>query len=157
MKLDSPPTAGEASAPASFVVSAPSLSVPRGGGALQSIGESFAVAAATGTASLTIPLSVSALHYDSGAGAGPFGIGWSLDTPSIAHRTDRGVPRYTDDDIFLLAGGEEDVPALIEDGGAWVRDERNEDEHCVRRYRPRVEDVFARSVLLCRELGFAPR
>jgi len=45
------------------------------------------------------------LSYDSGAGNGPFGFGWSLSLPSITRKTDKGLPRYCDleeSDVFLL-------------------------------------------------------
>src|SRR3954447_22237022 len=69
-------------------VSLPGVSLPKGGGAIRGIDEKFAVNRATGTASLSIPIATSAgragfgpslaLEYDSGAGNGPFGLGWSL-------------------------------------------------------------------------------
>ena len=69
----------------------PSVSLPKGGGAIRDIGEKFSVTAATGTASLTIPVTTSpgragfgpslSLSYDSGAGNGPFGLGWKMALP----------------------------------------------------------------------------
>ena len=63
----------------------PSVSLPKGGGAIRDIGEKFTVSAATGTASLTVPVATSqgragfgpslSLAYDSGAGNGPFRAG----------------------------------------------------------------------------------
>ena len=100
-----PSTRGEK---AGFLVSPPAISLPKGGGAIRGIGEKFTANPATGTGSLTVPLPVSAgrggfqpalaLHYDSGAGNGVFGIGWSLSLPSIARKTDKGLPRYLDAD-----------------------------------------------------------
>src|SRR5215831_7943365 len=94
--------------------SAPSISLPKGGGAVRGIGEKFAANPVTGTGSMTVPIAVSpgrsgfgpqlALSYDSGAGTGPFGLGWSLSLPSISRRTDKGLPRYYDaeeSDIFI--------------------------------------------------------
>jgi hypothetical protein len=34
-----------------------------------------------------------ALAYDSGAGNGPFGLGWSLLLPSIARKPEKGLPQ----------------------------------------------------------------
>jgi RHS repeat-associated protein len=96
------------------------------------------------------------LTYDSGAGNGPFGFGWSLSLPSITRRTDLGLPRYDDaheSDVFILSGAEDLVPEYRKTpDGSWVRDaagrlvvhEYELDGHCVRRYRPRVEGSFAR-------------
>src|SRR3954466_1903414 len=84
----------------------PALTIPKGGGAIRGIGEKFSVAAATGTASLNVPLPVSpgrsgfgpqvSLGYDSGHGNGPFGLGFALSTPTITRKTDKGLPRYYD-------------------------------------------------------------
>ena len=35
------------------------------------------------------------LSYDSGAGNGPFGFGWSLSLPAITRKTDKGLPQYS--------------------------------------------------------------
>jgi hypothetical protein len=46
-----------------------------------------------------------ALSYDSGAGNGPFGFGWSLSLPSITRKTGKGLPRYQDVDVPALPRG----------------------------------------------------
>ncbi|HEX2189995.1 MAG TPA: SpvB/TcaC N-terminal domain-containing protein [Longimicrobiaceae bacterium] len=135
----------------------PSISLPRGGGAVRGIDEKFAVNAATGTASLRVPLAVTAgrsgfgpelaLSYDSGAGNGPFGLGWSLGVAAVTRKTDRGLPRYRDEadpDTFVLAGAEDLVPARVERDGEWVPDVVETADAVVRRYRPRTEGAFAR-------------
>src|SRR5258707_11439344 len=86
----------------------PSISLPKGGGAIRGIGEKFAANPVTGTGSMTIPIATSpgrsgfgpqlSLSYDSGAGNGPFGLGWNFSLPSITRRTDRGLPKYQDAD-----------------------------------------------------------
>ena len=87
------------------------------------------------------------LSYDSGAGNGPFGFGWSLSLPAITRKTDKGLPRYHDaeeSDVFILSGAEDLVPVLDADGS------RLEDTHHraaatrIHRYRPRIEGLFAR-------------
>jgi hypothetical protein len=138
------------SGPAPSGVGLPALSVPKGGGAVQSIGEKFSANAATGTTSLTVPIATSSgragfnlglgLSYDSGAGNGPFGLGWRLSVPAISRKTDKGIPRYVDDaesDVFILAGAEDLVP--VREGSDLERG-----EYRVRRYRPRVEGAFSR-------------
>src|SRR5450631_688679 len=145
-----------------FQVASPQLNLPKGGGAIRGIGEKFATNPVTGTGSISIPLSTSpgrsgfgpqlSLSYDSGAGNGPFGIGWSLSLPAITRKTDKGLPQYRDaeeSDVFLLSGAEDLVPALFYMQGAWVRDvaqPRNVfgQQYAIHRYRPRVEGVFAR-------------
>jgi RHS repeat-associated protein len=125
---------------------------------VRGIGEAFTTNPATGTGALSVPLAASpgrggvtpplTLGYDSGLGNGPFGLGFALTLGSIARKTDKGLPRYDDtgeSDVFVLAGGEDLVPALHRDeGGNWVRDTRPASEHDVQRFRPRVEGDHAR-------------
>src|SRR5437660_3755477 len=112
-----------------FRVSAPQVSLPKGGGAITGIGEKFAANPVTGTGSMTVPLPTSpgrsgfgpqlSLSYDSGAGNGPFGFGWSLALPAVSRKTDKGLPEYRDaeeSDVYLLSGSEDSVPLLQSDG-----------------------------------------
>src|SRR5947208_13020692 len=79
--------------------SVPSLSLPKGGGAIRGIGEKFAANPVTGTGSLTVPIYTSpgrsgfgpqlSLSYDSGSGNGPFGFRWSLGLPAITRKIGR--------------------------------------------------------------------
>jgi hypothetical protein len=141
--------------------SAPSIAVPKGGGAIRGIGEKFGTNPVTGTGSMAVPIATSpgrsgfgpqlSLSYDSGAGNGPFGFGWSLSVPSIVRKTDKGLPQYDDaedSDVFILSGAEDLVPALKKGGGQWQRDAgdgtMNGVDYSVRRYRPRIEGLFAR-------------
>src|SRR5713226_6483039 len=136
----------------------PSISLPKGGGAIRGIGEKFSANPVTGTGSLNIPIFTTpgrsdfypklSLSYDSGAGAGPFGIGWSLSVPSITRKTDKGLPRYQDadeSDIYILSEAEDLVPGFTLQGSNWVRDTLDKIEqgvaYTVRRYRPRVEGL----------------
>lgn len=141
-----------------FFASAPAVTLPKGGGAIRGIGEKFAANPVTGTGSMTIPIPTSpgrggfgpqlSLSYDSSAGNGPFGFGWSLSTPSIVRKTDKGLPQYHDadeSDVFILAGAEDLVPVLTpDDVHGWIADQIERDSFLVRRYRPRVEGLFAR-------------
>ncbi len=135
-------------------VRAPAPALPKGGGAIRAIGEKFSTNPVTGTGSLAIPLPVSparsgfhpelTLTYDSGAGNGPFGLGWHLSVPAITRKTDKRLPEYLDaddSDVFLLSGAEDLVPVL-DDDGARVSFER--DGEWIDRYRPRIEGMFAR-------------
>ncbi|MCJ8207319.1 SpvB/TcaC N-terminal domain-containing protein [Pseudomonas sp. RGM2987] len=89
-------------------VSAPSL--PKGGGAIQSIGKGLGTVGVHGTATYEIALPISpgrgfapplSLAYSSSAGNGVFGIGWGLSMPSVARSTRHGVPAYDDDDEII--------------------------------------------------------
>ncbi len=120
------------------------------------MGEKFAANPVTGTGSLSIPISVSpgragfgpqlSLGYDSAAGNGPFGFGWSLSIPAITRKTDKGLPRYHDadeSDVFLLSGAEDLVP-LLDPNGARAEDTTTAPGYTIQRYRPRIEGLFAR-------------
>ena len=81
----------------SNAIEIPSLSLPKGGGAIKAIDEKFSVNAVNGTASFSIPLPFSSargaspslnLSYNSGSGNGIFGLGWSLGLASIKRKTD---------------------------------------------------------------------
>src|ERR1700722_6203827 len=75
-----------------FRSEAPSVSLPKGGGALKGIDEKFTVNAVNGTASLQVGLPLTpgrsgftpalSLSYNSGSGNSEFGLGWSLGLPS---------------------------------------------------------------------------
>lgn len=146
-----------------FRVAAPSLSLPKGGGAIRGMGEKFAANPVTGTGSMTVPIATSpgrsgfgpqlSLSYDSGAGNGPFGFGWNLSLPAITRKTDKGLPQYNDSadsDVFILSGAEDLVPVLTQtENGQWVPEvipDRTVDHttYRIRRYRPRIEGLFAR-------------
>ena len=130
---------------------APSISLPKGGGAIKGMGEKFQVNPVTGTGSLGIPMPLSpgrgftpqlGLGYDSGAGNGAFGLGWNLSLPSIGRKTEKGLPQYRDaasadtleSDVFVLSGAEDLVPT----------DGKILDGHWVQQYQPRIEGMFAR-------------
>src|SRR5438132_6501829 len=117
------------------LTSPPSISLPKGGGAIRGMGEKFAANPVTGTGSMSVPIATSpgrsgfgpqlSLSYDSGSGNSPFGFGWSLGLPSITRKTDKGLPQYQDpeeSDVFILSGAEDLVPVLLDSGGQWRRD-----------------------------------
>lgn len=138
----------------------PAVALPTGGGAIRSIGEEFKTDPSTGTVSLSIPVASSKgrsgfgpalqLSYDSGTGNGPFGLGWQLTLPSITRKTEKGLPSYDDDeDVFILAGAEDLVPALSDDGAGGLSLDALDrvvggQRYRVLRYRPRVEGLYAR-------------
>src|SRR6266403_1261864 len=142
--------------------STPTLSLPKGGGAIRGIGEKFAANPVTGTGSHTVPLALSpgrsgfgpqlALTYDSGSGNGPFGFGWSLSLPSVTRKTDKGLPQFEDSresDVFVLSGAEDLMRVLSQSAGDWAREALPiralyGQQYEIHRYRPRIEGLFAR-------------
>ncbi|MEV6409492.1 SpvB/TcaC N-terminal domain-containing protein [Streptomyces bobili] len=148
--------AGGQEAQGSAVLAPPSISLPKGGGAVRGLGEKFAANPVTGTGAMTVPIATStgrsgfgpqlALSYNSDAGNGPFGFGWSLALPSITRKTDKGLPQYRDadeSDVYILSGVEDLVPVLRPDGTRFV-DDTSAPGYVVHRYRPRTEGLFAR-------------
>ncbi|MER2603014.1 MAG: SpvB/TcaC N-terminal domain-containing protein, partial [Candidatus Competibacter phosphatis] len=142
---------------------APSISPPKGGGAIRGMGEKFAANPVTGTGSMSVPIACSpgragfgpqlSLSYDSGAGNGPFGFGWNLSLPAITRKTDKGLPQYLDEqasDVFILSGAEDLAPILTQNAlDQWVPEVLppctvDSITYTVRRYRPRIEGLFAR-------------
>ncbi len=157
-----PNDSGGAAAPAAEsgagtqTTAAPSISLPKGGGAVRGIGEKFATNPVNGTVSMTVPVVTSpgrsgfgpelSISYDSGSGNGPFGFGWSLALPSVTRKTDKGLPRYFDaaeSDVFILSGAEDLVP-LLAPGGERFEDDTTAPGYTIHRYCPRVEGLFAR-------------
>ncbi len=148
----------QAGAAQSTALDIPSLSLPKGGGAIKGIDEKFQVNPSNGTASFSMPLPLSpnrngftpalSIGYNSGAGNSILGIGWGLDLPSIQRKTDKRLPRYFDggaeEDTFMLGGAEDLVPCLKQESENWVVDEETIEGYRVRRYRPRIEGLFAR-------------
>ncbi|MBV8883134.1 MAG: hypothetical protein JO235_03930 [Chroococcidiopsidaceae cyanobacterium CP_BM_RX_35] len=146
----------------SYFSAPPTVSLPKGGGAIKGMGEKFAANPVTGTASLSVPISTTpsrsdfypklSLSYDSGAGNGPFGFGWTLSVPSVTRKTEKeGLPRYWDaeeSDVFILSEAEDLVPSLVQQGSDWKRyikdDTLDGKTYTVHRYRPRIEGLFAR-------------
>lgn len=109
-QASSPPTAQPA-------VATPSL--PKGGGAIQSIGKGWGAVGSSGAASLEIALPISpgrgyapalTLNYQSTLGNGLFGLGWNLSLGCVARRASKGVPTYTDDDVILGPAGDVWLP-----------------------------------------------
>ena len=143
------------------LIQPPSISLPKGGGAIRGMGEKFAANPVTGSGSMSVPIATSpgrsgfgpqlSLSYDSGAGNGPFGFGWTLALPAITRKTDKGLPRFRDwstdpqeEDVFVLSVSEDLVPVLRQGTAGLEIHEDLIDGYRVRRYRPRIEGLFAR-------------
>ena len=126
----------------------PELSLPKGGGAMQGMGEAVKCDDWTGTFSISIPLPLTpcrdmtpelSLRYDSGGGGGPFAMGMQAGIPHIARSTALGVPRYDRRDTFVfseegaLTRGPESERRELREGKWWT----------VIRYHPRKEGAFS--------------
>ncbi len=123
-------------------VSPTTISLPKGPGSIEGLGESFQPSLNTGTAKHSIPLEVPPgtaghaprlrLAYEGGGPNGVLGFGWSLPVSSIHRRTDRGIPTYGENvgfersDVFMSESKEELVPTatgfyFCKNEGAFVR------------------------------------
>jgi len=134
----------------------PSITLPKGGVAIQGSGEKFTANPSTGTGSMNIPIPTGPgrggfgpslnLSYDSGNANGLFGFGWQLSVPSITRKTSRGIPRYCDSeacDIFLISGADDLVPVLNPDGSLY-EDDKTLPGYIINRYHPRTEGSYNR-------------
>ncbi|MGB8192487.1 MAG: SpvB/TcaC N-terminal domain-containing protein, partial [Chitinophagaceae bacterium] len=151
----------------SNAIEIPSISLPKGGGAIKGIDEKFSVNAVNGTASFSIPLPFSpargavpslAISYNSGSGNGIFGLGWQIGSASIKRKTDKGLPQYIDaidSDTFLFSESEDLVPEYkknasagfpVDDNGDYIINEKDSPDgvYKIRYYKPRIEGLFAR-------------
>jgi hypothetical protein len=157
--------------PKSKAIEVPSISLPKGGGAIKGIDEKFSVNAVNGTASFSIPLPFSpargvspaiTLSYNSGGGNGIFGLGWNISLPSIKRKAEKKLPQYLDSidsDVFLFSEAEDLVPeykkipteedSLVferDANGSYIINEKDspDSNYTIRYYKPRIEGLFAR-------------
>lgn len=127
------------------------LSLPKGGGAIKGIGETFQPNLFSGTGNFNIPIFTSpgrggfgpqlTLQYSTGNGNGPFGLGWSLSIPRITRKTENGLPEYTDEDVFVMSGAED---LVVVDKQIIEPEVQLELKYEITRYLPRTEGLFAR-------------
>ena len=123
--------------------------LPKGGGAVTGIGETFQPSAFSGTAHLAIPLHTSpcrgfepqlSLEYGSASGNGVFGMGFHLAIPNISRKTTTAIPKYDDTDSFLISNVDDLVPVRGSERGENIEAV----DYVISRYRPRIEGLFAR-------------
>ncbi|NKB17931.1 MAG: sugar-binding protein, partial [Pseudanabaena sp. CRU_2_10] len=129
-------------------IAATQVSLPKGGGAIQGIGETFQSDEFTGTAALSVPIPTSpcrgfepklSVEYSSGAGNGIFGLGLRS-IPNVSRKTSKGLPKYDESDTFLISNAEDLVPI----NGEPRRETVNNETYQVTAYQPRLEGLFAR-------------
>lgn len=138
-----------------------SISLPKGGGAIKGIGETFQPNLFSGTGNFSVPIFTSSgrngfgpqltVQYSTGNGNGPFGLGWQLSLPRITRKTEKGLPTYKDQDVFVMSGAEDLVPHLQQVNGnpnQWEAIVTGQDDpeslYRISLYRPRTEGLFAR-------------
>ncbi|WP_295672218.1 SpvB/TcaC N-terminal domain-containing protein [uncultured Mucilaginibacter sp.] len=140
------------------LIQLPSITLPKGGGAIKSIDDKFQVNAVNGTAGYTIPLPFSpgrngftpslSISYNSGSGNSTFGIGWGVEVPAIHRKTEKELPQYQDaveSDTFVFSGVEDLVPQLLPGpNNTWVKNSVTNNNITVTRYSPRIESGFAK-------------
>jgi RHS repeat-associated protein len=123
-------------------VSPNTISLPKGPGSVEGLGESFQPTLNTGTAKYGLGIKLPpgtaghqpalGLSYDGGGANGPLGFGWSLSLPSIQRRADKGIPTYGESpgvsrpDVYINESREELVPMadgfwFCKNEGAFVR------------------------------------
>jgi RHS repeat-associated protein len=116
-----------------FDTQAPSL--PKGGGSVGGLGETFTPDLSMGTGTFVVRLDLPngpndigprlVLRYDTSSGNGPFGMGFSIPLPRVLRSTAKGYPRFDDADALVLEGAGELVPLgggayrPQVDGGMW--------------------------------------
>ncbi|TVT79434.1 SpvB/TcaC N-terminal domain-containing protein [Pseudomonas sp. H3(2019)] len=138
-------------------INAPTL--PKGGGAIQSIGKGWGAVGTSGAASLELPLPISrgrgyapalGLSCSSDVGNSPFGIGWRMTVNAITLRTTKGVPTYDGSDQVVGPGGDVWMPERAESDGSLISRKADTyntvplgSEHKVVRHWPRVEGEFS--------------
>ncbi len=132
-------------------------SLPKGGGAIRSLGDGLGAVGARGAATYALPLPISpgrgfapalALTYSSGMGNSDLGFGWSKTVYAISRRASKGAPDYTDKDLFLGPDGSVLMPERDNSDGELIT--RIEVEyrglavgvHHVTRFWPRIEGAF---------------
>ncbi|RZA11683.1 MAG: toxin, partial [Proteobacteria bacterium] len=138
-------------------VNTPAL--PKGGAAIQGTGKGWGDIGSSGTASFEIALPISpargytpamSLTYQSGAGNGPFGLGWGVHLGAVSQRTSHGVPGYTVHDAVLGPDGQIWLPerdaegAIIRSSLASFNGLPLPRAYTVTRHFPRVETRFDR-------------
>lgn len=116
------------------------IALPKGGGAVAGLGETFSPDLFTGTGNFSVPIEAPpgrngfqpqlSLVYSTGNGISPFGLGWDLSIPGVSRKTSKGIPRYAGEDIFILSGAE-DLVSIKQEGN-------------LTQYRPRTEGLFAK-------------
>jgi hypothetical protein len=138
-------------------VAAPTLALPKGGGAIRGICGKLGANTVTGRGSMSVPIVTSpghsgfgpqfSLQYVSASSNRPFGFEWSLSISAITGKTDKGLPQYLDtdeSDILILSGSEDLVPVLNPDASQLL-DTTISRDYKIHYVRPRTRGLFIRT------------
>jgi RHS repeat-associated protein len=145
-------TENKETASSSPKISAPEISLPKGGGAISGMSNTFQPDLFSGTGSYSIPINITsarglepqlAILYNSGSGNGIFGLGCSLPLSKISVDTDIAIPKYDGTDTFQLDGAGELVKK-INDILPPVTDPTTGETFTVVTYLPRIETVYSK-------------
>lgn len=105
--------------PASSKISIQEISLPKGGGAVTSVGDAFQTSPFSGTGSYSIPIPLTParglepelkLTYESSRGNSPFGLGFDVGLPYIGIIMRYGVPLYNGKEKYAFNEGVEFIP-----------------------------------------------
>lgn len=117
------------------------------GSKISGYGERFEVNLVTGAPSFSFPIPAPkirdvapdlSLSYGGTVTNSPFGLGFDLALSAVARLTDKGIPRYTNDDRFIIDGGQL-TPRYDLVGADWIKCERDEGDYRVTAFRQRIE------------------
>lgn len=132
-------------------ITAREINLPKGGGAISGMGDTFKPDFFSGTSSYSIPIPTPgardltpalSLTYNSGNGSDVFGLGFSLNLPKISIETSKGIPRYDGTDIYILAGAGELVKKM--QSPAKKTNAAEDEDYSVTLYQPRIETLFSK-------------
>ena len=130
------------------------ISLPKGPGSIEGLGNAFQPMLNTGNSRYSVPLNVPSgvtghtpevsLEYNSGTGDSSVGLGWSVEPGGISRQVDKGIPRYVDttngldDDHDGVVDNFEELDTFLgPDGEELVEVSQNI-------FRPRIEGTFVR-------------
>lgn len=126
------------------------VETPKGGGALKGLGESYHATNFSGSGGYHIAIPFPAargvapsigLGYSSDGGNGSFGMGISLGLSSITIKTSKGLPTYSEKDVFLLNGAE--LTPALDESGLPISDTATESGWDIRTYKTRIAGGFS--------------
>lgn len=130
--------------PDSYEALLPQISLPKVAEDITGLGESLRCDPFSGASVLTVPIFTTecrnffpqlALSYSSNSGNGPYGLGFSIALASISRQTQRFIPKYEANDIFISS--EDELLVLKLDDGERISPDEAGVAWNIRTYLPR--------------------